>query len=150
MDIVDKTTRSRMMAGIHGKDTKPEMIIRRALHRRGFRYKLHDKNLPGKPDMVFPKYKAVIQVHGCFWHKHGCHLFKWPQSRPDFWKQKIRGNSQRDKLHLKQLEDLGWRVLIVWECSLRGRSKLPVSVCTEKIVFWLERGNCSSQLVGDS
>lgn len=87
-DVVDKATRSRMMAGIKGKDTKPEMLIRSELHRRGFRFRKNVKDLPGKPDIVLPKYRAVIMVNGCFWHGHGCRLFKWPSTRPEFWREK--------------------------------------------------------------
>ena len=89
-DVVDKATRSRMMAGIKGKDTKPEMLIRSELHRRGFRFRKNVKELPGKPDIVLPKYKAVIMVNGCFWHGHECHLFKWPATRPEFLREKTR------------------------------------------------------------
>jgi len=118
-DVVDAATRSRMMAGIRGKDTKPEMIVRRALHARGFRYRLHDRKLPGSPDLCFPKYRAVIFVHGCFWHGHDCKLFVWPKSRPQFWRKKIEGNRARDLLRTKELLKANWRVCTVWECSLR-------------------------------
>ena len=91
-DVVDRKTRSRMMSGIRGKNTRPELLIRKGLHARGFRFRLHDKRLPGKPDLVLPKYSAVIFVHGCFWHGHDCHLFKWPQSRREFWRKKITRN----------------------------------------------------------
>src|SRR5690625_6910272 len=90
-----------MMSGIQGKDTKPELKIRSALHKLGFRYKLYDKSLPGKPDLVFPKYNAVIIIHGCFWHLHKCHLFKWPSTRPEFWREKIIGNKKRDEIDRK-------------------------------------------------
>ena len=99
-DIVDKKTRSKMMAGIKGKNTKPEMLIRKALFAKGLRYRLHDKNLPGKPDLVFPKYKAVIFVQGCFWHGHDCHLFKWPTSNKEYWRNKINRNREVDKLKI--------------------------------------------------
>ena len=147
-DIVDKKTRSRMMSGIQGKDTRPELIVRKALHRRGYRYKLHDKALPGKPDLVFPKYKAVIQVNGCFWHKHNCHIFKWPKSREDFWKQKIMGNAERDKKQLLELENMGWRVLIVWECCFKGKTRLPFDDCIDSIEYWIKNGTCSTELYG--
>jgi DNA mismatch endonuclease, patch repair protein len=95
-DIVPKAKRSEMMAGIRGKNTRPEMLVRRALHAHGYRFRLHRKDLPGKPDIVLPKYRAVIFVHGCFWHGHDCHLFKWPKTREDFWIQKIKNNQERD------------------------------------------------------
>ena len=139
-DIVDQKTRSRMMSGIHGKNTKPEMLIRRALHAKGFRYKLHDKSLPGKPDLVFPKYKAVIQVNGCFWHRHNCHLFKWPHSRQAFWTRKILGNVERDKKNYQQIETLGWRILVVWECALKGKTRLPFDSVIDHIEAWLLQG----------
>ena len=96
-DSVTPDVRSRMMAGIRGKNTKPELAMRSALHRRGFRFRLHCKELPGKPDLVFRKFRAVIFVHGCFWHGHGCHLFKWPKTRSEFWQQKIHSNIDRDR-----------------------------------------------------
>lgn len=89
-DVVTPEKRSKMMSGIQGKNTKPELTIRKGLHALGFRYRLHGKTLPGKPDLVFPKYKAVIFIHGCFWHAHHCHLFKWPSTRVDFWQEKIQ------------------------------------------------------------
>lgn len=125
-DVVDAATRSRMMAGIRGKDTKPEMIVRRALHARGFRYRLHNRDLPGCPDLVFPKYRAVIFVHGCFWHGHGCKVFKWPKTRPEFWREKIEGNRIRDRSAAARLKRQGWRVIRVWECQLRVRDRSPV------------------------
>lgn len=117
-DIVDKKTRSRMMSGIGAKDTKPELALRRALHARGFRYRLHDKRLPGKPDIVLPRYNAVIFVHGCFWHRHpNCRYATTPATRPEFWAEKFRGNVERDKRNQAALKDLGWRVALVWECT---------------------------------
>ena len=136
-DVVDKVTRSRMMSGIKGKDTKPELQIRQMLHRRGFRYRLHASNLPGKPDLVFPKYHAVIQIHGCFWHRHQCHMFKWPKSRTDFWREKINSNALRDLQNELLLAERGWRVLTVWECSLKGKSRKPLDELGEEIATWL-------------
>ena len=126
------------MAGIQGKDTKPELVIRKALFAKGFRYKLHDKKLPGKPDLVFPKYHAVIFIHGCFWHRHNCHLFKWPSTRPDFWKKKINRNVEVDKRNYKQLGKDGWYILTVWECALKGKNKLPFNRLIDDISNWLE------------
>ena len=136
-DVVDKVTRSRMMSGIKGKDTKPELQIRQMLHRRGFRYRLHASNLPGKPDLVFPKYHAVIQIHGCFWHRHQCHMFKWPKSRTDFWREKINSNALRDLQNELLLAERGWRVLTVWECSLKGKLRKPLDELGEEIASWL-------------
>ena len=137
-DVVDKSTRSRMMAGIQGKHTRPELLIRQGLHRLGFRYTLHNKDLPGKPDLVFRKYKAVIFIHGCFWHAHDCHLFKWPGTRVEFWRQKISGNMQRDEKQQQQLEKLGWRGLIIWECALKGKYKLPFKEVINTSANWLQ------------
>ena len=136
-DIEDKEKRSRMMAGIKGKESKPELMIRKALFARGFRYKLHDKSLPGKPDMVFPKYRAVIQVNGCFWHRHDCHIFKWPKSRTEFWKAKITGNVERDRRNINLLEEQGWQVLTIWECSLKGKTKEPLDKLIDRIEAWI-------------
>lgn len=111
------------MSRIRGKDTKPEMLMRRGLHGRGLRYRLHGKSIPGKPDIVFPKYRTVVFVHGCFWHGHGCSLFKWPKTRAAFWKNKINRNMERDREALSALKADGWRVLVVWECALKGRQR---------------------------
>lgn len=137
-DIVDRLTRSRMMSGIKGKDTKPELIVRRELHKRGYRYKLHDNTLPGKPDVVFPKYKAIIEVHGCFWHKHDCHIFKWPKSKQEFWKAKILGNVARDQKNIAKLNTKGWRVLVPEfdTRSLKSINFLPSSLY--KSGTWLD------------
>lgn len=117
-DIVDPATRSRMMSGIRGKNTKPELIVRKALHRAGLRFRLHAK-LPGKPDLVFPKYQAVVFVHGCFWHRHeGCRFATTPASNSAFWQEKFTSNMHRDAKVKQQLEALGWRVFIVWACNL--------------------------------
>jgi len=139
-DVVDKATRSRMMAGIKGKDTKPEMLIRSELHRRGFRFRKNVKELPGKPDIVLPKYKAVIMVNGCFWHGHGCRLFKWPSTRPEFWKNKIHENMRRDKRNISELNDSGWTVFLVWECEMKGRDG-SVEEVVRTFVSWIEKSN---------
>lgn len=119
-DVVDKATRSRMMAGIRGKNTKPELQLRRLLHRAGFRYRIHANRLPGKPDLVFKRYNAVILVHGCFWHKHpGCRWATTPASNSEFWKEKLQKNVDRDIRNIAELRSLGWRVCTVWECALR-------------------------------
>lgn len=122
IDIVDTQTRSRIMASIKNKNTKPEMLIRKELHARGYRYRLQNENLPGKPDLVFPMYSAVIFVNGCFWHGHNCHIFKTPQSNIDFWESKISRNKQRDTDHEKKLSAMGWRVGVIWECSMQGKN----------------------------
>lgn len=135
-DVVDPATRSRMMSGIRGKNTKPELMIRKALHARGFRYRLHC-DLPGKPDICLPRYRAVIFVHGCFWHGHGCHLFKWPKTRPEFWRAKLGRNCEVDRVAEDRLGSLGWRVAIVWECALKGRERMPVDHVIDCMALWL-------------
>lgn len=121
MDIVDPETRSRMMSGIRGKDTRPEMMVRKGLHRLGFRFRLHNRNLPGKPDLVLPKRAAVVFVHGCYWHRHqGCRYATTPSTRPEFWQAKFQGNVERDRRNQRELMKAGWRVFIVWECALRS------------------------------
>lgn len=138
-----------MMAGIKGKDTKPERLIRSALHCRGFRFRLHRNDLPRKPDLVFPKWEAVIFVHGCFWHGHDCHLFRWPKTRTEFWKDKIGSNIQRDSRQIDQLHECGWRVGIVWECALKGRYRQPVERIAEICTLWLESEETKMQVAGN-
>ena len=119
-DVHDKKTRSYNMSRIRGKDTKPEMIVRSFLHSNGFRYKLHDKKLPGKPDIVLPKYNTVIQVHGCFWHGHeGCKYFKIPKTRTKWWTEKIQKTKSKDEENEKKLFNLGWKVITIFECDLK-------------------------------
>lgn len=119
VDVVDPATRSRMMSGIRGKNTKPELLVRRYLHGAGLRFRLHVKDLPGKPDLVFPKYKTVVFVHGCFWHQHpGCKYAYVPKSNSSFWISKLNRNRERDAQKIAALKILGWRSLVIWECSL--------------------------------
>lgn len=136
-DIVDSVTRSKMMSDIRGKDTKPELQIRRHLHKLGFRYRLHDKCLPGKPDIILRKYHAIIFVHGCFWHRHECHLFKWPKTRSEFWKEKINRNYKNDQKVLEYLQSAGWRICIVWECAIKGKDK-NIHNIGKSIAAWLK------------
>lgn len=146
-DVVDPETRSRMMSGIRGKDTRPELIIRRRLHSLGFRYRLHDSNLPGKPDIVLKKYRAAIFVHGCFWHRHKCHLFKWPKTRREFWKNKLNRNRENDLKALDSLASSGWRVCIVWECSLKGRHR-DIARVSKAIEHWLRGDQNKLEIAG--
>lgn len=139
-DIVDEKTRSRMMSGIRGKNTQPEIRIRKLLHRRGFRFRLHVKDLPGKPDIVLPRYHAVVFVHGCFWHGHACSLFKVPATRQDFWLAKIDRNQENDKKAATALLDMGWRVATVWECSMKGPGKIGDDALIDRLVEWLRQG----------
>jgi DNA mismatch endonuclease, patch repair protein len=119
-DVVDPSSRSRMMAGIRGKNNKIEIFVRRFLHAKGYRFRLHRKDLPGRPDLVLPKYHLAIFVNGCFWHRHkGCAYATSPSTRKDFWAAKLDGNAERDRRQREQLVRSGWRVLTVWECGLK-------------------------------
>ncbi|MFC6671844.1 very short patch repair endonuclease [Marinobacterium aestuariivivens] len=148
-DVHDQKTRSRNMAAIKPGNTKPELLVRSHLHSLGFRYRIHDSRLPGKPDLVFPKYKAVIFVHGCFWHMHCCSLFKIPKTRTEWWIKKLNQNKKRDLLAQKELEELGWKVLTVWECAIRGRNKVNTSSLISSIAQWLTLGSSSSSIPSD-
>ncbi len=139
-----------MMAGIKGRNTKPELLIRHLLHRKGFRYRIHVKDLPGKPDIVLPKYRSVIFVHGCFWHGHqGCHLFRLPATRTEFWQEKILRNQTNDHRAVELLLASNWRVCIVWECSIRGARKDPEKV-VNTIIDWLSGTELCLEIREDS
>ena len=148
VDVVTQQKRSQMMSGIKGKGTQPEREIGRILHACGLRYRLHRTDLPGKPDLVFPRHKAVVLVHGCFWHGHNCHLFKMPQTRTHFWRDKIQRNRVRDRSQLDQLIDRSWRVMIVWECALKGRERLPRSELASEMADWIRAGNEFAEIQG--
>ena len=137
-----------MMAGIRGRDTQPELILRKGLHNAGFRYRLHAKGLPGKPDLVFPRYRAVIFAHGCFWHGHDCALFKWPSTRQEFWRAKITGNVARDARVKESLLAAGWRVLTVWECALKGTGRLTAEDVTARCAAWLHSARQNDEIRG--
>lgn len=138
-----------MMSGIRGKNTRPEIVLRSGLHRRGFRFRLHGSGIPGKPDLIFPKHRAVLFAHGCFWHGHGCHLFKWPKSREEFWHPKIRQNRERDRVALDRLRENGWRVGEVWECALKGRTRLQVAEVLDRCERWLRSEDPTLEVAGD-
>ena len=147
-DIVDSQTRSRMMSGIRGKNTKPELALRRSLHALGLRYRLHAKGIPGKPDIVMPKYRAVIFVHGCFWHRHaGCRYATVPATRPEFWAAKFDANVARDAAAQSALRDIGWRVGTVWECALR--TETSTALTRDMVAAWLH-GRDAVLEVGES
>ena len=135
-DIVDRETRSRMMSGIRGRDTKPELAIRRHLHAAGYRFRVHDRRLPGCPDLVLPKHRAVIFVHGCFWHHHEqCRFATIPATRAEFWKSKFESNQLRDNRNSETLLRAGWRVAVVWECAVKVHREESV---TAQLIRWLD------------
>lgn len=137
-DIVDAATRSRMMSGIRRRDTKLEIAVRKALHARGFRYRVDARRLPGCPDIVLPKWRAVIFVHGCFWHAHDCGLCRIPSTRPEFWREKLRANAERDRRNEASLLDAGWRVATIWECTLRGKGAEALMRAVDRIERWIK------------
>jgi DNA mismatch endonuclease (patch repair protein) len=138
-----------MMSGIRGKNTKPEMILRRGLHLRGFRFRLHGTGMVGKPDLIFPKHRAVLFAQGCFWHGHDCHLFKWPKSRAEFWLRKITENRERDRRSIQNLLESGWRVGEIWECALKGRTRLAVTEVLDRCESWLRSDSPALEVTGD-
>lgn len=148
VDSLSPAQRSQIMARIKGKDTAPEFLVRRALHGRGFRYRLHDGRLPGKPDLVFPGLRAVIFVHGCFWHGHTCHLYRVPSTRPEFWTGKVERNRQNDQKVELRLELLGWRQLVIWECALRGKEKLRPDAVANRAASWLRSSTMKMEIRG--
>jgi DNA mismatch endonuclease (patch repair protein) len=120
VDTVSVVMRSEIMSRVRSKDTRPEMVVRRLVHGAGFRYRLHVANLPGRPDLVFPRRKKIIFVHGCFWHSHaGCNGARVPKSRTDFWLEKLGSNKVRDERNMRALREAGWEVLVLWECQIR-------------------------------
>lgn len=150
MDIVSKNKRSKMMSGIKSKNTRPETLIRKALFSKGFRYRINVTQLPGKPDLVLKKHNAVIFINGCFWHLHNCHLFKWPSSRAEFWKKKITENSNRDKNNIEKLLNNGRRVLIIWECSVKGKTRLVFDDMIDEIESWLNSEQKFKEIEGNN
>lgn len=131
VDSVDRETRSKIMGRVQNKDTRPEMTVRRLVHGAGYRYRLHGKKLPGKPDLVFKGRRKVIFVHGCFWHRHkGCALARLPKSRLDFWLPKLEANRERDRRNEESLREMGWGVLIVWECELANVDDMLEKITT--------------------
>ena len=132
--------RHKNMAAVKSKDTKPEMVVRKYLWSRGFRYRVNNPRLPGHPDIVLRKYHTCIFVNGCFWHGHDCSFFKLPASRTDFWQKKIQGNRLRDFRCLQELQNMGWRSLVIWECAIRGKSPSSMKGLVECIGNWLNKG----------
>jgi DNA mismatch endonuclease (patch repair protein) len=136
-DVFSREQRSALMSRIRGKDTSPEVRLRKALFALGLRYRVHSKHLPGKPDIVFPRYRAAVFVNGCFWHGHTCRLFRWPASNRAFWRTKIVGNRRRDASVRNRLADAGWRTITVWECSVRKAPQEKFAEVAAEIRRWL-------------
>lgn len=137
-----------MMAGIKSKDTNLEMVLRRGLHRAGYRYRLHARDLPGSPDLVFPRHKAVIQANGCFWHGHDCELFKVPATNTAKWVTKIDRNRLRDQETTNALRSMGWRLLTVWECAVKGRPRDETDRLIERVCRWIDSGSALADFRG--
>lgn len=128
-DIFERAKRSEIMSRIRGRDTTPELVVRRIAHRLGFRFRLHRKDLPGSPDIVFPRYRAIIMVHGCFWHRHpGCKYAYTPKTRVHFWRKKFEGNVVRDRRNALMLSELGWRTMVIWECETKDHQAVAARI----------------------
>lgn len=151
-DIVDKATRSRIMSRIRGRDTKIEVSVRKALWHHGFHYRLPRKvgyrGLPGIPDMVFPRYRAVILTNSCFFHGHDCHLFRLPTQNREKWREKISGNRVRDRKFALERQLLDWKTLVIWECAMRGKSALDFEELIQHAENWLQNESEDDELVG--
>jgi len=137
-DVHTKKIRSKNMAAIKGKNTKPEIKIAKALRKRKIKFKTHIKELPGNPDFVLKDFGAVIFVQGCFWHEHNCHLFHWPKTRKKFWEEKIHKNLLRDRKNERLLKQDGWWVLKIWECTLKGKKKMDFDVLMDRVENWIK------------
>lgn len=148
-DVLSPEQRKYNMSSIRGSDTKPEMIVRRGLHARGLRYRLHDRKLPGRPDLVFPRYNAVIFIHGCFWHGHKCPMFRMPSTRQEFWSSKISTNQNRDAKVHNEIINLGWRILTIWECSLKGPAKFSTEFLLDECLLFLHGDFKSKSITGN-
>jgi DNA mismatch endonuclease (patch repair protein) len=136
-DVHNVLTRSKNMRAIKSKDTKPEILIRKALHARGLRFRLHVKTLPGTPDIVLARFKTVLFVNGCFWHGHRCRLSKTPQTRTAFWLSKISDTISRDRIACQKLRDAGWRIAVIWECEIKGRNQQKLDAVVDRFIEWL-------------
>lgn len=145
-DVHDKATRSKNMRAIRTRDTAIEKRLASVLTEQGVAFRVQDATLPGRPDFVVDDYRCVIFTHGCFWHHHNCYLFKVPATRTEFWLEKIGKNVTRDARDRERLQALGWRVLIVWECALRGREKLSDDALSERVIEWICGGGATAQI----
>jgi len=149
IDVHTAEQRRRNMSAIRHKNTKPEILVRSELHKRGFRFRVHRKDLPGNPDIVLPKYNAVILVNGCFWHGHECDLFKWPKTREEFWREKISSNVLRDSNNIRTLCAMGYRVLIIWECATKGPKKLESKFLFDQVTQWVKSASHRKEISGE-
>lgn len=149
MDVLTPEQRSRNMSRVRGRDTKPELLLRRALHATGLRHRLHVASLPGRPDLTYPRHRCVVQVHGCFWHGHDCPMFRLPATRPTFWAAKIEANRHRDRRTSAALQAAGWRVLTVWECALRGPARQPLGMVVAEARTFVLGDVAELELYGD-
>jgi DNA mismatch endonuclease (patch repair protein) len=148
IDVLTPAQRKLNMRRIRARDTKPELLLRRGLHALGLRFRLHVRDLPGRPDLVFPRYRTALLVHGCFWHGHDCPLFRMPATRREFWASKIAGNRKRDQRTLDSLRTAGWRTLVVWECSLKGPARLPMSELLSRCFAFIRGGSEQDVVTG--
>ena len=148
MDVHTPAQRSHNMSRIRSQDTKPELQVRRGLHAAGFRFRLHVADLPGRPDLVFPRYRAVVLVNGCFWHGHNCQLFSMPSTRQEFWETKIAKNQERDRRNTQALEATRWRVLTIWECALKGVGRRPFRDILGSCEAFLRGDAISTEIIG--
>jgi len=148
-DIVPPDVRSRLMSGIRGRDTRPEKLIRSGLHGMGFRFRLHPANVPGRPDLILPKYRAAIFIHGCFWHGHDCPLFRMPGDNRSFWEAKIAANRARDERVSRLLRELGWRQLTIWECAIRGTGQLGLEEVLRRSAAWIRSRRRETSIRGE-
>ncbi|MGJ3523606.1 very short patch repair endonuclease [Nitratidesulfovibrio sp. D1] len=144
-DVLTPEQRRLNMSRIHGRDTRPELLIRRGLHKMGFRFRLHRRDLPGSPDVVFTGYRTCLFVHGCFWHGHDCVLFKLPATRTEFWQKKIENNRMRDAAAITALLHEGWRVVVIWECALKGPGRIPLEMLLSRCSGFLKSPFSSSE-----
>lgn len=147
-DVLTNEQRRFCMSQIRGKDTNPEMFVRRALHAMGFRYQVHARSLPGSPDLAFPRLRAAIFIHGCFWHVHSCPRFFWPRNRKEFWRQKLLNNAKRDRANLAALRSSGWKTLVIWECALRVPMNAAGETVPGECAKWLRSPDWRDAVIG--
>lgn len=148
-DVFSKQKRSEVMSNIKSSNTKPEKQIRSLLHNLGYKFRLHDKKIPGKPDLKLSKYNTVILINGCFWHRHNCHLFKPPKSNVEFWDEKLDKNRDRDLKNIENLIELDWRVLVIWECAIKGKQSLNDKELASKISLFLNSNFHLAEITGN-